>query len=90
MNTTPFINKVMCVKSQLNSIFSCNMNPQARFFLEGGWPYHSKRSVQNARRFNLVYQNLKNKSDVMIFTISHIQDLRIRNFARITEQMKGI
>lgn len=52
------------------------MDQYARMALESGWP---AQNFRKSRRFNIIYQNKNNSTDIMIITISEFDDFQIRN-----------
>lgn len=43
-----------------------------------------------ARRVNIIYQNLQDEEDIMVKSISSIQDISIKNAGKIKEKFKKL
>lgn len=64
------------------------MDYYTKFLLEEEWQVHIVRMP--ARRVNIIYQNLQDEEDIMVKSISSIQDISIKNAGKIKEKFKKL
>lgn len=64
------------------------MDYYTKFLLEEEWQVHIV--PMPARRVNIIYQNLQDEEDIMVKSISSIQDISIKNAGKIKEKFKKL
>lgn len=81
--------KVSCELTKPNaSIFNCGMDHYTKVVMEAAWPLHVNR--QAGRRFNIIYQNVHDRSDVMAKSIARFPDFVMRDTERVKNKLNEL
>lgn len=82
------VNTMSCELTKPNAtIFSCGSDIYVRILLEEAWNVHSRR---NAKRFNILYQNNNDETDVMAKSISETPDFTLPSTAIVTQKLSQV